>query len=156
HQSDQGLMDWITVYEDENKSVDEADGLKAFGFSTRGEPLFPFNRNAITSLANRHLTLGEKLIFNPRRIIDFILRDILLIQRNNFENGLFPPSQFEGAFPTAEVASWLARSVRMADVRGRLGSLIVHWGGNPNQVADLALIQSEIFRAFSLPTPAEL
>jgi hypothetical protein len=151
-----GLTEWVPIFDDETKSVDDAELLADFGKTLRGASLFPFNHAAIRSFTSRKLTVGDRLVFNPRRIIDFILREILLESYDEFERGVFPSAQFEGAMPTAEIADWLSRAVPNPDVRGRMASLLVHWGGNPRTVRELADLQQGLFRAFALPTPGDL
>jgi hypothetical protein len=151
-----GLTEWVPIFDDETKTVGDAEVLADFGKTLRGASLFPFNHAAIRSLTEIKLTVGERLLFNPRRIIDFILREILLEHYDEFERGVFPPGQFEGAKPIAEIADWLSRAVSNPDVRGRLASLLVHWGGNPRTVPELTDLQLGLFRAFGLPTPREL
>jgi hypothetical protein len=151
-----GLTGWVPPFDDERKSAEEAELLAGFEVTSAGASLFPYNRAAIRSLAERHLTVGGRLVFNPRRIIDFVLREILLPRRKEFEQNLFPPAQFEGANPTAEIASWLSRTVPNSDVKGRLASLIFHWGGNPTTIQEVANLKPGLFKAFGLKTPSEL
>lgn len=84
---------WPTVWEtDENK-----ESIKAFGYSSAGIPLFPFNGNAIKALANRFCRKNsEELVFNPRQILNEILLRTLRDHRGDFESNQFPPAGFAG------------------------------------------------------------
>jgi hypothetical protein len=152
---DGSLTGWISAFEDGDLEPAEADQLDAFDRSDAGYRLFPFNRSAIRSLAHRHLLVGGRLHFNPRRIIHFILQDILAL-RGEFEGGQFPPPNFQGARPNADLAAGLSAMDTTELVRGRLGSALYHWGGNPASSAQLAEIPKGIFEAFRLPKPGPL
>ncbi len=147
------LSGWITPFADENLSSTNASTLNAFGYGPKNVPLFPYNEAAIRNLARRHLSEGGQILFKPRAIINFILRD-LLEHRDLFLRGAFPPDKFEDAAARAEVASWLGRVP--VDSRGRLESVIVYWGDNPGVLGALAQLPESIFEAFKLPTPRSL
>jgi hypothetical protein len=142
---------WVPAFRDEALTDAGATLLGAFGRSSE-IPLFPYNQALISSLARRHLSEGGKLKFQPRTIINLILKNILE-RRDDYERGAFPPPNFEGARPTADVAAWLDRSVPSMETRGRLASLLAHWGGNPVDIDDIADTPVGLFEAFSLPTP---
>ena len=85
--SEEELTSWIRVFDDSDKTPEESDLLEAFGKSNDDVPLFPFSRSAIHSLVKRKLSKGGVLQFNPRSVINFILRDLLL-QRQSFLRGV--------------------------------------------------------------------
>lgn len=147
------LTGWITPYADEDLSSDDASLLGGFGFGPKNVPLFPYNDSAIRNLARRHLSEGGHVLFKPRSIINFILRDVLE-RRELFLRGAFPPEKFEDAVAKAEVASWLSKAP--AEYRGRLESTIVYWGDNPGTLGALAQVPEAIFEAFKLKTPRAL
>lgn len=150
YENDADLTAWITTFEDEPD-----DRLGAFGTSDRGVPLFPYNRQAIAELAKRHLRTAGQIRFNPRKVINFILRDILLDGRDAFEHGDFPPAGFQDARVSAPIASWLAAQGIPEHERQRLQALLFYWGGNPGDSAQVKLPQ-EIFDAFGLKRPTDL
>lgn len=150
HESEADLTAWITIFEDEPD-----DRLGAFGISDRGVPLFPYNRQAIAELAKRHLRTAGQIRFNPRKIINFILRDILLDGRDAFEQGCFPPAGFQDARVSAPIASWLAAQGIPDQERQRLQTLLFYWGGNPGDPTQAQLPQG-IFDAFRLQRPTGL
>lgn len=147
------LTSWVTPYVDENISSDDATLLDAFGFGPNNVPLFPYNEAAIRNLTIRHLSEGGQVLFKPRAIINFILRDVLE-KRDFFLRGSFPPEKFEEAVPKAEISSWLSRAP--AEIRGRLESTIVYWGDNPGTLSALAQVPEQVFEAFKLKTPRAL
>jgi hypothetical protein len=145
------ITGWIPPFRDEALTDAGATLLGAFGRSSE-IPLFPYNQALISSLARRHLSEGGKLKFQPRTIINLILKQVLE-RRDDYDRGAFPPPHFEGARPTAEVAAWLDRSVPALETRGRLASVLAHWGGNPVDIDDVGDTPAGVFKAFSLPTP---
>lgn len=149
------LTDWLPAWRDEDLTEAESETVAAFGFNTKGDALFPFNRNAIEQLANRHLALGGRLVFNPRRVINEILRSTLLM-RDQFVMENFPPAGFQNLRPTANVANWIAQAHQTEQTARRLASLLAIWGGNPPDATGIAHIPPSIFSAFSLPTPRKL
>ena len=150
HESEADLTAWITIFEDEPD-----DRLGAFGSSDSGVPLFPYNRPAITELAKRHLRTAGQIRFNPRKVINFILRDILLDGRDAFEQGDFPPAGFQEPRVSASIASWLAAQGIPDQERQRLQALLFYWGGNPGDPTHAQLPQG-IFDAFGLQRPIGL
>ena len=150
------LTSWIRPFQDEDLAMEDSSQLQAFGISDRGVPLFPYNRSALEQLAERHLRAAGEVRFNPRRIINFILRDILLTGREDFEKGAFPPSEFQRAKARAGTASWLASLAMSDSERMRVESLLVYWGGNPADPQEASHLPKELFRAFRLKRPEGL
>lgn len=146
------LTGWLPPFRDENLTDEAAQLLESFG-RCDGIPLFPYNRDAIASLAVRHLTEGGKLKFEPRTILNFIVTGVL-IRRHEHEGGAFPPADFEAAQANTDVATWLGTAVANPDTRSRLTSVIAHWGGAPSSPDEIAHIPAGLFKAFSLPQPA--
>jgi len=153
--SDQPLTNWLPAWYDHGMTEAESDAVAAFGFDSKGAALFPFNRHAIEQLADRHLAQGTRLIFNPRRVINEILRSTLLM-RQSFEASGFPPADFQSLRPNANLANWIRQTHQPEPIRRRLGALLAIWGGNPADPAALAHVPPATFTAFNLPTPAEL
>lgn len=152
------LTNWVEVYEDPNLSAETSDQLRAFGETKRGIPLFPFNEPALRRLAQRHLSEAGKIQFNPRRVINFVLRDVLLM-RDDFESSAFPPPGFKGAdlsAASAGIANWLTTRILAEEERGRLAALLLYWGGNPQTPEQAGMVESGVFEAFSLRRPASL
>ena len=152
------LTTWVEVFKDDDLSTEASDHLRAFGKTKRGIPLFPFNEPALLWLAERHLRVAGELRFNPRRVINFILRDVLLM-RNDFERRAFPPPGFKGADLSAAaygIANWLTTLNLAVEERGRLAALLVYWGGNPQTPEQAGTMVSGLFDAFGLRRPVGL
>jgi hypothetical protein len=149
------LTDWITVYQDENETTEDSDLKSAFGASDSGVPLFPYNRQAIASLASTALKVGGRLEFNPRSIIVSMIHRILN-QRSSFENSTFPSSTFRNVTLKQDLADWLSRTELNSTDRDKMEQVIYHWGGNPEGREKIGEIPGEIFEAFGLPRPKTL
>jgi hypothetical protein len=141
---------WIEPFIDENN--DDAD-LTAFG-SIDGIPLFPFTELAIERLARPALTrAGGTLAFNPRAVIDHIVRNVLLLGRDDYAKQLFPPINLDAPAPSADVAQWLSTLQVSDELRRRYARLVTIWGDAPATRADLGRIPSQIYYAFGLEAP---
>jgi hypothetical protein len=151
----ESLTDWLPPWHDEEQTNEEGEALNAFGYSSRGHALFPFNRLAVEQLAQRHLAKGSRLVFNPRRVINEILRRPLLM-RGTFLSGNFPPTDFHGLRPNLYLAGLVRQASQPEAVKRRLSSALAVWAGDaPDQTA-LAHVPPAVFTTFSLPTPVDL
>lgn len=149
HNASSSLTDWIETYRSENETDKEADLLKAFGHIS-DIPLFPYNAEAIEQLSNDHLRYGGKLRFNPRKVINHVVREVLM-QRNTYQNGNFPPENFSPHSSKGTIASWIASKKLVPQIQGRLSQTIIYWGGNPDEPQQLSSLRSGVLEAFSLP-----
>ena len=145
---------WLGSWRDEDDDTAQ-DLLDAFGLSRVGHPLFPFNRQAIFALVDVHLVKNGQLVLNPRKVINFILRNTLLL-RSDFKARAFPSGEQKAVLPNAWLAGWVRRAGQTDANRKRLGPLLAIWGGNPTTPEGIASIPPGIFKGFGLPTPAEL
>lgn len=146
---------WLPIWRDDNDNDRAQALLDAFGYSRSGAPLFPFNRQAISVMADAHLIKGAALVFNPRKIINDILRNTLLLRRL-YEANAFPSVDQKGFTPNANLADWIRRTNQSEAIRKRLAAFLAVWGGNPPGEADLARLAPGTFEAFNLPTPEQL
>lgn len=145
---------WLDSWRDEDD--DAAQGLlRAFGSSNAGHPLFPFNRPAIAALVDAHLVKNGQLVLNPRKVINFILRNTLLL-RSEYTASAFPSADQRAVLPNMWLAGWVRRAGQSDANRRRLGPLLAIWGGNPTTEDGIASIAPGIFTGFGLPTPADL
>ena len=154
-QAAESLTDWLPAWRDDALGDAGDAALRAFGVDGRGHPLFPLNRRAIEYLADRHLRERGRLTFNPRRVINEILRNILFM-RPSYEARAFPAAGFQQARPNTFVANWLRQTHQPEAVRGRLGALLSVWGGNPADDVGIGHVPPPVFQEFGLPTPSEL
>ena len=121
-------------------SEEDKEVISGFGFSATGLSLFPFNRFAVSELADWKLrnTRGE-LRFHPRSIINEIVLPVVKNYRSDFEKGDFPPRDFLG-FARNKFQPDLIQEVRRmqsdAQTQWRLLYLLRFWGGNPSKTKD--------------------
>lgn len=147
--------DWLPVWRDDSDTDRDQTLLNAFGYSSAGAPLFPFNRQAISVLTETHLTKNGALVFNPRKIINELLRNTLLLRRL-YEANNFPSADQKTFVPNAFLASWIKRTNQSESVRHRLAAFLPVWGGNPSDEDGLSHLPHGLFDAFGLPTPQKL
>jgi hypothetical protein len=150
----QAVGGWLGTWRDEDDDAAQ-DLLNSFGSSRAGHPLFPFNRQAITTLVDAHLVKNGQLVLNPRKVINFILRNTLLL-RNEFKIKAFPSVDQKAVLPNFWLAGWIRRAGQTEANRKRLSPLLAIWGGNPTTSEGIASVPPGIFKGFGLPTPAEL
>lgn len=147
--------DWLPIWRDDDDTDRAQALLNAFGYSRAGAPLFPFNQQAISVMADAHLTKNGALVFNPRKVINDILRNVLLLRRL-FEANTFPSVDHRGFTPNAWLAGWIRRTNQSEAIRKRLASFLSVWGGNPIDEGGLSHLSPGLFEAFGLPTPEQL
>lgn len=142
---------WLPVFrlDDDNGVV---DSLQAFGFENE-IPLFPYNSAAIEQLARGALRQGNALVFNPRFIIDEVLRSVLLPARDSFEREAFPHPSVPAKEPSADVAQWIASLPGSDSVRARYRRVMAVWGNNPRSRSDLVAVPKGLYTAFGLVPP---
>ncbi len=112
--------------------------IEKFNISSDGYPLFPFNRSAIRELSYEGCVRGDKLIFNPRYVIQNVLNRVLLT-RDSFEANEFPSVEFNNPnrqLP-ARVSQAILPKVRPDDFERWL-RFLRYWGGNPSAPEDLS------------------
>lgn len=147
------LTGWLKSFNIEEIDADTLDMLKAFGKSPQGHWLFPFNRQMIRQMMEQYLKQGDNLTFNPRTVINRIIRDILLL-RNDFMQKKFPPSSIKHVRGTAFVAQTISARVPQ-EQRDRYECFLSLWGGNPNDQNGLNSVSPLLFNAFGLNNLSE-
>lgn len=151
---DEDVVNWTKPFEIDHLDAADSDTLLAFGKDDNNHWLFPFNRAAIAELSKRALPrLDNVLQFNPRALIDGVLREPLLLRRT-FLAGQFPESGYKGARLDAQVQVALTDALADGADEGRLSTVLAIWGGAPQTALEAAQVNPAIFRAFSLDPPA--
>jgi len=127
--------------------------IETFGRSSESNYyLFPYNRNAISVMADKHLIEADHFDYNPRKVINFLLLTPLSEARKKFIDGTFLRN-FDG----------FSQNVLPVDVQDRITNMekedtnrledyygLYHfWGGNKDSFDDINIAQ-EIFTAFNL------
>jgi hypothetical protein len=147
---EQDLNVWVRPFNVELEDQ-EQEQLDAFG-SESGHPLFPLSPLAVSALARREMTVDGKLLFNPRKFINAVLRDVLL-KRDAQVNGQFPPPNFKGATLKTNADLELRSQGRDAGVHDRLVPALAIWAGDPRNLSDSPVVARGVFAAFGLPWP---
>ncbi|ELR8729676.1 protein DpdH [Vibrio vulnificus] len=122
------LPAWQTDLDESEMAV-----LADFGFSTAstsssaedmGIPLFPYNKQAITKLAQKHVFMGNsRTRFNPRVVIQEVLLSILRDHRERFVQNGYPSAWFEeqlSEFRNDQTALLIDRNTQDKDQARRL------------------------------------
>lgn len=147
---EQDLNEWVRPFNPELEE-EEQEQLDAFGKAS-GHPLFPLSPLAVSALARREMTVDGKLLFNPRKFINAVLRDVLL-KRDAQVNSQFPPPNFKGATLKTNADLELRSQGRDAGVRDRLVPALAIWAGDPRNLSDSPAVARGVFAAFGLPWP---
>jgi hypothetical protein len=148
---EEGLYSWVKHFEIE-LDAKEQDDLDSFGVSDQKDYLFPFSSIAISSLVRREMTVDGKLLFNPRRFINSVLRDVLL-NRELQVQGNFPPPNFKSATLKTDADLDLRARGFSQGMRDRFIPTLVYWAGDPRNLIDEPLVSKNLFKTFSLPWP---
>ena len=96
-QSDEidGEDNWVKNFQDLLELDDELKRkLDAFGYSSEGYALFPYNKNVIRSLVERHFLQGTEINYLPRRIVTQMISEPIDRFRQDFVDGKFPLKDF--------------------------------------------------------------
>ena len=134
-------MNWPTVWH--SSDADEKELVEAFGVSTSGFPLFPYNSASLKALADRYCQPNRILEFNPRKILGHILIDILANYRPKFCNQEFPSVDFEEEITCpATLAMQIDNSVY--DNVPRAQKIAAIWGYGAEDIKHLAGIMSPV------------
>lgn len=136
-----------------NQDLNDSDSkiLKEFGYSPNGIPLFPYNKQAILKLAQKHVFSGGRPRFNPRVAIQQVLLAILRDHNKNFQNGQYPSAWFEGQlneFRHDETAQQILHKVSNAEMAKRLVgfmSLYSDAESAENNLAQISAGQAHVF-----------
>jgi hypothetical protein len=150
------LSDWVPGFHEAHRqelSEEDNEQLNAFGFSPRGKhPLFPLNSGAVRQLAQRYLRVGESYRFDPRLLINRLVRDTIVNHRTLWDQGTFPPGdfhKFEFNALDVDVSTHLRSKTSEAD-RKRVAALIFYWGDDPRSPGEAAAMNCRIYEAFRL------
>ena len=148
---EQDLNAWVRPF---NLELDdqEQERLDAFSQSESGSPLFPLSPLAIGALARREMTVDGKLLFNPRKFINAVLRDVLL-KRDAQLNGQFPPPHFKGATLKTDTDLDLRAQGHEPSIHGRLVPTLAFWADDPRNLSEQPTVRRPVFEAFGLPWP---
>ena len=122
--------------------------LDAFDKSVDEYELFPFNQSAIRELSLEGCVLANRLIYNPRFVIQNVLNKVLA-QRDLFQEGNFPPPTFgaQSRSLPARVVEEVKRRVPTREL-DRYLRFLAYWGGSPSSIQEIAVLEPRVFSAF--------
>lgn len=145
------LDSWIPRHPIPDNLPDEIrDEWNAFGESSRGFGLFPFNAAAIAQwTAHAGRVKGEAP--NARLIIKHVIRRVLQ-DRDLYEDNRYPPDDLDDVRSVSPVATSHVLE-RYPGEAGRRIALLRFWGGNPASAADAESIAAGVCTAFGLSPP---
>lgn len=134
--------------------TEEQSALASFGESVDEYSLFPFNQNAIRTIADWRLRDQQgRLKFNPRSVISEIILPVLKDNRINLERSAFPPENFLG-FPNTRFSAQMNLQVERKEsnpIRREQYMYLLHfWGGQPQDLNEMNL-PAGVYQAFGLP-----
>ncbi|XXX76048.1 protein DpdH [Sorangium sp. So ce134] len=123
----------------------------AFGRTSRGYGLYPFNEAALDRMIRARS--GEE--FDPREILGHVVRYTLSDHGEDIRAGRFPSAPYVEHFKSDRVsaASGALVAELKRDKEPRRLPLLVFWGGNPTKPVNLA---EPIHEAFRLPPLADV
>lgn len=148
---EEDLYSWVRPFALELEDQ-EHERLAAFGANDGGHHLFPLSPLAVSTLVRREMTVDAKLLFNPRKFINAVLRDVLL-KRETQAAGQFPPARFKDATLKTDADLDLRALGHSPSVRDRLIPALAFWAGDPRNLSDPPMVQESVFTAFGLPWP---
>jgi len=144
---------WVPAFEAPLDNSTELT-LKDFDTSEDGYELFPFNKAAIRELSLEGCIKDGHFIYNPRYVIQNVLKKVLS-NRSSFEEKTFPSESFRNAgrhLPAKIVEE--VRSLVPPEDYDRWVRFLSYWGGRPNTQEELAHFSPRVASVFGLdPRP---
>ncbi|BEL10795.1 hypothetical protein Q0Z83_089860 [Actinoplanes sichuanensis] len=125
----------------------------AFGVSTDGHGLYPFNWPALRRAIRARPARNKPDSFNPRAVIGEVVRPVLVEHAEALREGTFPDERFREDFPTPSEETFLLGVVKQEieerDPNGaqRRETFLEFWGDAPDQVKNL---EPELHAAFGI------
>jgi hypothetical protein len=142
------INSWIPVF---RTDVEPEARMTLESFGAVGHyDLFPFNHDAIRELSREGSVQGNRLVYNPRFVIQNVINKVL-DHRDAFMAGEFPPASFgsQSRPVSPKVTEEIRRRVPPAQYERYL-RFVAYWGGFPSMPGDLGAIAPRLFRAFGL------
>ncbi|MFO7567822.1 MAG: protein DpdH [Enhygromyxa sp.] len=148
-QRDQGTSDgnWLKSFEATAETDEEATMIEAFGRSGANHPLFPFNASAIRQLTREKCRVNDKVVFNPRLLIDRLVLDVLKL-RKQYEARAFPPESLGISKVTAPEVTKAIQAQAPGSDKKLLLTLITYWAELPDSAGAAAGLVPAVYEAF--------
>jgi hypothetical protein len=128
----------------------------AFGTSTQGHGLYPFNHSALRRTIHAIAPVGQPHAFVPRQFLSRALIPVLTEGYDSIREGSFPDEQFRSRFKSNQEADDLPLASRVRERiedldqsdGARREKLLEFWADSPDELVNL---ETGIATAFSLP-----
>lgn len=139
---------WLKSFEAETETEEEAQAIEAFGRSGAGYPLFPLNVGAIRQLSREKCRVNDKLVFNPRLIIDRLVLDLLKL-RKHYEKRAFPPETIGTSKMTSPQVLRAIQAQTTDSTKKPLLTLVTYWAEMPDSTTSAAArLAPAVYEAF--------
>ncbi len=144
---------WMGNFIEDKASEEEKNTLARFGNSSEGYNLFPYNQSAINSMTKRFLSVGDRLQFIARPVINDMLLELLVKGREDFLNQRYPSEEF-GKWDNlnAEMLEKISNIDGINEIEKiKLQKLICHWSENKNTIDEIKKhLPDEVMEVFGL------
>ncbi|EJC6828437.1 TPA: ATP-binding protein [Vibrio parahaemolyticus] len=130
------------------------DTLEAFGRCDSNIPLFPYNRAALIKLAKTYCESQGRIEFNPRKIINTLLLNVLRDHHADFTLGRFPSVNFANEVSTEGAGGVISEINRLGlslEARIRTQKFALIWGQGRNLTELKTTVNNLQARVFGLP-----
>jgi hypothetical protein len=123
----------------------------AFGASSQGHGIYPFNETALRRAIRARPARGKPDAFNPRAVIGEVVRNVLVEHGESLEEGSFPNANFRAEYPTAPserfLPSAVVTSLETLDPLGadRRATFLEFWGDAPAEPKNLSPVLHHAF-----------
>ncbi|MEU5945918.1 protein DpdH [Micromonospora sp. NPDC047465] len=118
----------------------------AFGVSTEGHGLYPFNRHALRRAIRARPAHNSPDSFNPRAVIGEVIRPVLVEHAEALAAGTFPDARFREDYPTA---TWSGETFLYGAIKTQIDELdptgserrqtfLEFWGDAPEELVNLS------------------
>lgn len=142
------LTSWIPTF---HAAIEPDARLTLDAFGAVGQhDLFPFNRESIRELSREGCIQGNRLVYNPRFVIQNVINKVL-VHRDAFVAGQFPPASL--GFQLRPVSPRVTEDIRRKvppTLYERYLRFVAYWGGGPSSPSELGAINPRLFEAFGL------
>ncbi|PKH01372.1 hypothetical protein CXF72_17010 [Psychromonas sp. MB-3u-54] len=145
-----GLPIWENTLDESELKI-----LEEFGSSPNNIPLFPYNKQAIMKLTQKHVFSAGHTRFNPRVAIQQVLLAILRDHNGIFLQGGYPSAWFEGQlneFRHDETAQFIQQRITDKEMSKRLVGFMSLYSDGRSTEENLKQVSAGQASAFNLDT----
>lgn len=133
----------------ESEDDEERLRIECFERSDVGFSLFPYNKSALKALADKYCRPHDELEFNPRKILNQILLNVLPNFRQQYTEEKFPPAGLFDFKCSTTLSSDLTQEI--TDNLERVKTAVAIWGYGAHKLTEVpSFFPAEIAKEFSL------